>query len=501
MLQEQGQGDAPITFSTAPAAGAGATAGAQRGLPLGGLRRPQWATPVPWPRWRFGALAGRAAIGALILSTFLIVLVAASGPSVLVPRSTVVYPGWDAGPLHTLIPLITHNPHAMGIAYSVVLILMFGAYAVALASVRALSLRVIVAAVIALELILLLSPPLQLNDVFNYLGYGRLGGLHHLNPYTHVIKQEFFDPVYRFASWHNLRSPYGSLFSAITYPLAFMPLAVAYWTLKVITVALSLAFLALVYRCARQLGRDPRFALVFVALNPIYLLYAVGGFHNDFFMLVPSMGAITLLLAGRDRAAGAAIVIAIAVKFTAVLLLPFLLVAALTRPRRTRMLVGAALAAVPMIAVQLALFGLSIPNLSDQSALLTDFSVPNVVGLVLGIGGGTPGLLRVANVAVVLVVAFQVYRRREWLSAAGWSTFALIASLAWLVPWYIIWLLPLAALAANINLRRVALVMTAYLIFAFMPATGLYFSAHGIDLLGSSTGQASKSHQHKLAGG
>ena len=120
-----------------------------------------------------------------------------------------------------------------------------------------------------------------------------------------MIKQEFFDPVYRFSSWHNLRSPYGSLFSAITYPLAFLPLPVAYWLLKLITVAMSGVFLALVWRCAGQLGRDPRYALVFVAFNPIFLLYAVGGFHNDFFMLVPSMGAISLMLAGRDRSAGA----------------------------------------------------------------------------------------------------------------------------------------------------------------------------------------------------
>ena len=316
----------------------------------------------------------------VVLGTFLVVLVAASGPSVLVPRSNIIYPAWEAGPLHTLVPLFTHNPKTMGIVYSVMLVALFGAYAIALASVRTLSMRVIVGAVVALELILLLSPPLQLNDVFNYIGYARLGGLHHLNPYTHVIKQEFFDPVYRFSSWHNLRSPYGSLFTAITYPLALLALPIAYWGLKLMTVALSLAFLALVYKCARQLGRDPRFALVFVALNPIYLLYAVGGFHNDFFMLIPSMGAISLLLAGRERAAGAAIVIAIAVKFTAVLLLPFLLVAALTRPRRMRMLAGAALAAVPMIALQLALFGLAIPNLSDQSALLTDFSLPNIVG-------------------------------------------------------------------------------------------------------------------------
>ena len=47
--------------------------------------------------------------------------------------------------------------------------------------------RTIVISIVALHAILLLSPPLQLTDLFNYLGYARLGGLHHLNPYTHVI--------------------------------------------------------------------------------------------------------------------------------------------------------------------------------------------------------------------------------------------------------------------------------------------------------------------------
>ena len=195
--------------------------------------------------------------------------------------------------------------------------------------------RTIAIVVVALHVILLLSPPMQLTDMFNYLGYARLGALHHLNPYTHVIKQELFDPVYRFTSWHNLRSPYGPLFTALTYPLAFVSLPIAYWTLKVATVALSLGFVALVWQCARQLGRDPRFAVAFVAFNPIFLLYAVAGFHNDFFMLAPMLGAIALLLARRDRSAGAVLMLAVAVKFTAVLLLPFLLLGA-AHPGRAR---------------------------------------------------------------------------------------------------------------------------------------------------------------------
>jgi len=251
-------------------------------------------------------------------------------------------------------------------------------------------------AVLALNLVLLLSPPMQLTDLFNYLGYARLGALHHLNPYTHTIRQELFDPVYGFSSWHNLRSPYGPLFTALTYPLAFLPLPVAYWLVKLATVALSLSLSALVWQCARQLGRDPRFAVAFVSLNPIFLVYAVEGFHNDFFMLVPMLGAISLLLARRDRSAGAMIMVAIAIKFTAVLLLPFLLVAARSKPRRIGLVIGAAVAAIPLIALDLALFGLALPNLSQQSTLLTGFSIPNVFGLLLDGGGGTPALLKIA---------------------------------------------------------------------------------------------------------
>jgi alpha-1,6-mannosyltransferase len=288
------------------------------------------------------------------------------------------------------------------------------------------------------------------------------------------------------------------LFSALTYPLAFMPLPVAYWTFKVITVLLSLAFIVLVWQCARQLGRDPRYAVVLVALNPIYLVYAVGGFHNDFFMLVPMLGAVSLLLAGRDRSAGAVLMLAVAVKFTAVLLLPFLLVAAGTRPRRLRVAVGGVAVGLPLVGLSLAMFGLAIPNLAQQSSLLTDFSIPNVMGLLIGAGGGTPLLLKAAIVGVVIVVAHQLYRRRDWLAGAGWSTVALMASLSWLMPWYVIWLLPLAALATSVRLRRTAMAATAFLILSFMPATNLYMHAHGINPLASPAGQASLSQQNKL---
>ena len=444
-----------------------------------------------------GPVAGRIALGVVVAATFAIVAAASSGPSILVPRSNELFPNWEAGPLHLFIPRLITDPQTVGLVFSLVLVAMLVAYAAALAAVPNLTLRAIVITVVAAHLILLLSPPMQLTDLFNYLGYARLGALHHLNPYTHTIRQELFDPVYGFSSWHNLRSPYGPLFIALTYPLALVSLPIAYWAVKVATVALALAVVALVWQIARQLGRDPRFPVAFVALNPVFLIYAVEGFHNDFFMLAPMLGAISLVLARRDRAAGAVLMLAVAVKFTAIILLPFLLVAAVTRRRRVSVLVGAAASAVPLIALDLALFGFSLPNLSQQSTLLTGFSIPNVFGLLLGVGG-TPALLKIAAVGVVLVVAHQFYRNRDWIGATGWSTLALIVSLSWLMPWYVVWLLPVAALGTSVRLRQVTAALTVYLLLVFLPAVNTYTNDHNINLLKTPAGRASTSLQYKL---
>jgi hypothetical protein len=455
---------------------------------------------VPRVQTALGARAARIALGVLIVSVVAVVAFSTSRATPLVPRSDMGFPHWEAGPLHLLFRHLPNSWRGINLGFSVVLVAMLVAYGVVLMSVRWLSMRTIAISIVALHLILLMSPPLQLTDLFNYLGYARLGSVHHLNPYTHVINWEIHDPVFRFSTWHNLRSPYGYLFTAISYPIALLPIPVAYWVLKCLSVGLSLVFIALVWKCARLLGRDPRFAVAFVAFNPVYLIYAVGGFHNDFLMLVPSTAAVAFLLARRDRAAGATVMVAVAVKFTAILLLPFLLVAAIPPKRRLRVLQGAALATIPLAAISLALFGFTIPNLQDQSTLLTDFSVPNIVGDLLGLGGGSPALLRVANVALVASVIYLLRRRRaDWIADAGWSTLALVVSLAWLVPWYVIWVLPLAALGSSVRLRRAAVVFTIYLVIAFMPATPLFLSAHGINPLGGSAGVASKVLQLKLS--
>jgi alpha-1,6-mannosyltransferase len=488
-------GRRPVLFAGASSAGTG-TAPRTLSIPT-----PDWLRLRRLAAVAQRPLAGRIALATLVLGTFLVVMYATASQNVLVPRGYLAFPPWDSGPLHYVFKYLPVDQMAINWGFSAVLLILVGAYMVLISAVRTLSMRTIVLTIVGLHLLVLMTPPIQLNDVWNYLGYARLGALHGLNPYTHVIANEVHDPVFRFSSWHNLKSPYGPLFTAMSYPLAFLSLPVAYWVLKVSTMLCSLALIALVYRVARQLGRDPRYALVFLALNPIYVIYAMGGFHNDFFMLVPMLASISFVLSRRDRSAGAVLMLAVAVKFTAGLLLPFLLVGVHGNRRRRDIIIGAVMGGIPMLALQLALFGTHLSNLTDQSTLLTNFSIPELVGLAIGLGGGAPGLLKVASVLVVVTVAWLLWRRRgDWIARAGWGTVALIASLSWLMPWYVIWVLPLAGLGTSVRLRKTAVLLTIFLVVTFMPAWGIVLWSHGLDPMNTAVGHASNRLQNKLAG-
>jgi hypothetical protein len=66
------------------------------------------------------------------------------------------------------------------------------------------------------------------------------------------------------------------------------------------------------------------------------------------------------------------------------------------------------------------------------------------------------------------------------------------------MPWYVVWLLPLAALGSSVRLRKLAVALTVYLVLVFMPAVNTYANDHNITLLHTPAGRASSSLQYKL---
>jgi Glycosyltransferase family 87 len=495
-------GDAPALplRDTSARAGEGRSLPLLRALSLERVRGVQWA-------------AG-ACLLAIAAGSLLIVLMAADRPSVLSPTTHAeFFPRWMAGPLGGAWPGLTRDTTTLRWLFTGTVIVMFVAYLLALRWRAGLSTRAVIGCVVAVHVIFVLAPPLALTDVFNYINYGRMEVVHHLNPYTTIpILEPHSDPSYAVSNWHQLLSPYGPLFTLITFAAVPLGVAASFWALKLVLAAASLATLALVWRSARLLGRDPVTAVALVGLNPIVLVWGLGGDHNDSLMLLFIVLGFYLLLragcggvveparAARDSAgpsslrwlrsasaaavlAGAAFVAAAAIKASAAVLIPVVLASLLrSRRRLVQVVAGMALACVVVGAASLIAFGLHVPDLSTQSRLVTNESVPNLLGLAFGAGGESQALHTVMSAALgVSVVACCVlaWRRGSAITASGWASVALLVTLSWVLPWYVLWVLPLAALSSSRRLRAAAAVLGAWLIVSWAPASTLVWQAIG----------------------
>jgi hypothetical protein len=93
--------------------------------------------------------------------------------------------------------------------------------------------------------------------------------------------------------------------------------------------------------------------------------------------------------------------------------------------------------------------------------------VPAEISQLLGLGQLATGV-RVAFLALFgCVFALELWRAArgaDWLSCYGWSTLALLAATAWLVPWYGLWVLLPASLSPSRRLRLATVIGCAYLV-------------------------------------
>jgi alpha-1,6-mannosyltransferase len=424
-----------------------------------------------------GSLLAAISLMGLSAGSFLIVLMAAERPSTFTPTSAGDYfPAWMAGPLRGLLPGLTHNQSRLDWLLSGLMLAMYALYVFAFRFAEQLRARWTIAALLAIHLVFLLSPPLQYTDVFNYVHYGRMGALSGLNPYTVIpALAPRSDPSFALSNWHHLLSPYGPAFTLFTYALAPLGVAGSFWAIKLAVALASLGTLAMVWRCARLLGRSPLSSVAFVGFNPIVLVWGLAADHNDALMLLFVILAVYLCLRSPAlaRAAGAALVLAVSIKASAAVLVPLFLAAG----HRRGLIAGGLAAAIVLGAASVIAFGLHTPDLSTQSRLVTAIGLPNLLGLALGQGGETPALHLAVQVALLGVVGgctIAVARGRlNWLTAAALVLCALTVSLSWAVPWYLLWVLPFAALSPARRIRAAVVVLGVYFLIAFMPAAYL----------------------------
>ena len=320
---------------------------------------------------------------------------------------------------------------------------------------------------------LLLAPPLFTRDIFSYLAQGALP-LHGFDPYAvgpDAMPGIFTDNVHYF--WQDTPAPYGPLFIIVAKTVAWLVGNNIIAGVLLMRLALLPGLALLVWalpELTRRLGGRVPVALWIAVANPMMVVNMIGGGHND--LLVVGLLAAGALLALRGRHAGgiALVTLAMAVKASAGLALPFLVLvwaAHMTGSRWVRIAKGAAAG----IAVFAVVFGVCtlvagvdlgwLPALSAPSMIVNWMSIPTALGQIVG---GIAFLLFGANTQVFVNVfraigaaALLWIAVRQWWKArdggpaairrAGIVLFAASVLSPATLPWYVSWGMALLAMA------------------------------------------------------
>ena len=329
----------------------------------------------------------------------------------------------------------------------------------------------VLTAIVAWTLPLLFAPPLFSKDIYSYLAQGQIA-LNGLDPYSvgpAVLQSPLSDNVSWV--WQNTPAPYGPLFLMLAEGVVWSTGASVIGGVVVMRFVLACGLFLLCWALpglTRHLGGRPATALWVAAANPLMLVHLIGGAHNDLLM-VGLLAAGVLLVLDRRHVLGLAVVtLAFAVKATAAVALPFLILVWARRLHGSRTaqlgkaITGGVAVFVAVFAATTLVSGLDlgwIPALSSSSTIVNWLSLPSAVGdfahtVVDSFVRVEPGwFMTIARGLGALLLVYIAWRQ-WWAAQDGGPDAVRRAAITMLavallspatLPWYFSWPLVMAA--------------------------------------------------------
>ncbi len=293
-------------------------------------------------------------------------------------------------------------------------------------------------------------------DLWSYAIAGRMIRYHHSSPYLPAAIAFPHDPFLALVGreWRHGTTPYGPLFTLFSAGVSFVggthPLLYRLAFQGSTALAIGVALLV-VWRTTRSTS-----ALVLLGLHPVVACSVVNGGHNDAFI---GLGILLAVISARREhyvASGWCVAAALLVKVTAGLALLPLLAWVWVRAGHRRAVVQVA-AAPLLVAVPVMLLtpGMASSLHSAKTSVITRASIWNIpYRWLLSVHGQEPHTtaMRLVSYALLLVLVLAAYaawrtRRRDdpvpgvIAALAVWLVFS-----AYVLPWYTVWALPIAAL-------------------------------------------------------
>ena len=386
------------------------------------------------------------------------------------------------------------------------IVLLLGAWCTLVRHAAGHTLRQLFSVAIVWVVPLLVAPPLLSRDVYFYAVEGQLVAAG-LNPFTHAAIAHRSSVFFRFSDplWRTHPAPYGPLFFDLARGNAFVMGDHVTATLEgfrfFALIGLGLMAIA-VPVVARAFGQPVNLAVALTVLNPLILLYLVGGMHNDSLMLGLLIAGIALAVRRHPVLGIVVCGLAASVKIPAALGVVFIVwtwagPGAEFRQRARTLAVGLAIGASTMALVSVASgFGLTaITDLSIPAWVVTWLDPATAVGLALahachavGLTTSTSSFVDAARggalVVAAAVVLYLLVRVEKvgFPRAFGWSLLAVVLLGPNVWPWYETWGIAFLAVAADRWSRRWTVLLSAVACFATIP-TGVTLSGGALLLV------------------
>jgi alpha-1,6-mannosyltransferase len=405
-------------------------------------------------------------------------LVRYAGLAGSVSLAVAAYLGGAHGPWHpTMTPttiLNGENGLLLPLAWLIGTLLLIGAWWAGRRDLPSARWAYVTAALWAVPLLAFL--PLGSYDVYSYAcqGWQQAAGL---DPYAGGV--DLLGCPWRDAvapTWLDSPAPYGPVFLVLAAAAAKLggSLGGTVAVLRLIAV-LGVGLIAVCLPALARRTGVPLSRAVWLALaGPLVPIHLISGAHNDAVMVGFLVAGLSCAAGRRMWPAGVLLGLAIGVKATAVVVVPFafLLASSSSRWRAALELGGGAVGALAVVSV-LSGRGVGwITGLAGSGVSVQWTSPPTAVGIAIGLIGPdavpVTRILGIVALAVVLVVLWLRARHREPLLYAGYALAATVALAPVFHPWYAIW--PLAVLAVTV-LRE-----TLWLVVPFAGAAALCMS-------------------------
>lgn len=329
---------------------------------------------------------------------------------------------------------------------------------------------------------LLTSVPVFSRDAYSYLAQGALlrDGF---DPYV-VGPVENPNPLLENVSpiWSTTTAPYGPLFILIARFVTQVigDDVVAGTMLLRLCMLPGLALLVWATpRVAQHLGANASKALWICVLNPLVIIHLMGGVHNEMLMVGLMMAGIALVLERHHVWGMSVVALAVAVKATAGLALPFLVWIWMRRlidrtdegppqEKRRSPIAAFVMASAASVAIVVAVFavlswiagvGLGwLTALAGSVKIINWLTVPTAVANIINVVAGLfvtvnfDALLEITRIIGVIVIAVSLpvvwwrhrHNDRDAMFGILWSMVIVVLMAPAALPWYYTWPLAIA---------------------------------------------------------